>query len=957
MTERLLLSQVQANPFGGRDFGLSFGSHDFVVIHGDNETGKSSMAELISWLLVGPAGDAANAQRFAPVDSIIGGHIEGRLGGAPFSSSGNFRVGKSGAPSARRLAARVDDTEFSLVDWRRRLGGIDAAVFSAIYRLWGQDLFVGDGEHRQLAKIALGALGTAGDPRAVIDALAQQVASCTKSKAASAVSVAKLQPELTAIDEHLRDAMQTAERFGAYEREMASLEGDAAGLRSELADVQRQIKAIEMVRTATQLHQTALDAETELSQLEAVPDPWRALVSRADASTICTELIDTREAVRRAQEALAAHLQTVGVELVDLDVSTATMDDVGAIGKRVSEVDTADHAVVQARSGRGRAEQQLDNARRRTDAALALAPRLDRTSLDTGMLAGKYRTDLVVMTDGWSSARGALEQAELDLRRAEDDEARAVDAVHRSEAAWDRYGTGVTAQQWRPNGATGGSPAAGLTSAVAAAVVVALVAGVAALLGQWLVAGLAVAAAAAVFLLLWRQRVPVGAGGVADEQLLAATEAVRSARQRLDDCAGAVMAARDREAQARDAVAKCRNQLARFGARYGLAVADTPAESAHIRDLAFDAAEALAAEQALAAALDDAGSVLNAAQEDRARAFQAFVGALGAIGIAPCEPDRALALVQAHATGRERQVKVRLAQGALERAQGAFADLVGPLGAEAAAQEPTAVRDRLEQYVRVAGEREDLEGRAAQAAAAANRALGDNELAMALFHERHDAVALDALNTQASQRAEEIGSELSKIDERRGEIKFAAEQLSSADRIADLHLQRGSIEEQRRDLALEAAARGVAAVVLRQVADEYEKNHQPQIIRRAGELARAVAPEWGEIIARRIDGTLELLVEQRGVPLPAQRLSTGARTLLYTALRLAMAEHDAETRQVLLPLICDDSAAHLDDERAARVVGALAQVSRRHQVLLFTCHTRTAEEAVSLGATVVRLGA
>jgi uncharacterized protein YhaN len=89
--------------------------------------------------------------------------------------------------------------------------------------------------------------------------------------------------------------------------------------------------------------------------------------------------------------------------------------------------------------------------------------------------------------------------------------------------------------------------------------------------------------------------------------------------------------------------------------------------------------------------------------------------------------------------------------------------------------------------------------------------------------------------------------------------------------------------------------------------------------------------------------------------IPSRRLSTGARALVYLALRIAMADHDGEMRNVGFPLLCDDPLVHLDDRRARSAVDVLAAAANDRQVLLFTCHERTVEAARAAGASVVHL--
>ncbi len=81
-----------------------------------------------------------------------------------------------------------------------------------------------------------------------------------------------------------------------------------------------------------------------------------------------------------------------------------------------------------------------------------------------------------------------------------------------------------------------------------------------------------------------------------------------------------------------------------------------------------------------------------------------------------------------------------------------------------------------------------------------------------------------------------------------------------------------------------------------------------------------------------------------------RQISLGAQTLLYLTLRLATVERLAKSRGVRLPLILDDVLISLDDERAKRCLEILAEFSERHQMILLTCHERTLQRAKAAGA-------
>ncbi len=92
----------------------------------------------------------------------------------------------------------------------------------------------------------------------------------------------------------------------------------------------------------------------------------------------------------------------------------------------------------------------------------------------------------------------------------------------------------------------------------------------------------------------------------------------------------------------------------------------------------------------------------------------------------------------------------------------------------------------------------------------------------------------------------------------------------------------------------------------------------------------------------RISDQLEVSLSMGGERLSGPRLdaalSAGARDQVGLALRLGICEYLARGGEKL-PLLLDDPLATSDDDRAASLLGALAEVARAgHQVVVLTCH-------------------
>jgi uncharacterized protein YhaN len=106
------------------------------------------------------------------------------------------------------------------------------------------------------------------------------------------------------------------------------------------------------------------------------------------------------------------------------------------------------------------------------------------------------------------------------------------------------------------------------------------------------------------------------------------------------------------------------------------------------------------------------------------------------------------------------------------------------------------------------------------------------------------------------------------------------------------------------------------------------------------QLNNAVSVVIGEVTGHKyndlkVDEKLDIKVGRNGNYVLLERLSAGTIDQVYFALRLAVADLLMGKDEV--PLLFDDSFALYDD---TRVKAALMEVSKRSQIILFTCHKR-----------------
>jgi uncharacterized protein YhaN len=235
--------------------------------------------------------------------------------------------------------------------------------------------------------------------------------------------------------------------------------------------------------------------------------------------------------------------------------------------------------------------------------------------------------------------------------------------------------------------------------------------------------------------------------------------------------------------------------------------------------------------------------------------------------------------------------------------------------------------------------------------------LGESALEVeAVLASHSDEQSLQRLQAELKDGIDQLDSEREEAIGLRNEASHAITTLFSFEVLAQLLGEDAQAEEEKIDLENRIDIIERSADILSQVIDEYESDNQDPLIKQAQNLVHKVAPNWGDLLYSR-DDRGKVVIERRNssARLADSKLSDGARALLYMALRLAFANNDADRRGIALPILCDDPLVHLDDSRRSGAIALLADSSRTHQVMLFTCDTATRDMAAAAGAKIVAL--
>lgn len=192
---------------------------------------------------------------------------------------------------------------------------------------------------------------------------------------------------------------------------------------------------------------------------------------------------------------------------------------------------------------------------------------------------------------------------------------------------------------------------------------------------------------------------------------------------------------------------------------------------------------------------------------------------------------------------------------------------------------------------------------------------------------------------ETAARLEAAEGELSRL---RSGLALAQGELNTLGDREELTARREAILEELEERRREYDALTAALEALEQAHTGLQARFSPALNRRAGELlAKLTGGRYDKVSLTR---EFEALAEERGGLLPrrALALSQGTADQLYLAVRLAVCELVLPGEEPC-PLVLDDALANFDDERMALALETLAELGRKRQILLFTCHSREAD--------------
>ncbi|UKS23953.1 AAA family ATPase [Paenibacillus sp. HWE-109] len=205
--------------------------------------------------------------------------------------------------------------------------------------------------------------------------------------------------------------------------------------------------------------------------------------------------------------------------------------------------------------------------------------------------------------------------------------------------------------------------------------------------------------------------------------------------------------------------------------------------------------------------------------------------------------------------------------------------------------------------------------------------------------EEEMAQQLAVWHTQLSESLRESNEWREVIGKLDGQIEKLEQGTEHADKLLKLEDYRATLHEQVDQYAVAS----FASLLLKKAREVYEKERQPGVLLRASDyFAQMTNGAFSQVKAPFGEQRL-VAFRANGQAVETNQLSRGTAEQLYLAMRFALVEEYAG--KAVLPLVMDDILVNFDEERMVSCLRVLAEISRRHQVLLFTCHGHVQEAA------------
>lgn len=251
MSGMLRVEQVAVDRWGrASGFELNLPRDNFVVLYGPNESGKTSLATALVWLIAGP-GSRQVLRRFGTEGEMLSARLSGHLDSDSLKIEAKARVPRRGSRAAASeiFEASISATALGRADLTNRLGVGDFDSFRRFH--WVEALDAADGSNLQ-ESVSVQAVFGGVNPFAESDRLgadARKLLGAQKGRASSG-SARELHGQTERLDARLRTLSGAKSEWSRIEASINTANSQREKAESELATLQENLVSVRLALNA-----------------------------------------------------------------------------------------------------------------------------------------------------------------------------------------------------------------------------------------------------------------------------------------------------------------------------------------------------------------------------------------------------------------------------------------------------------------------------------------------------------------------------------------------------------------------------------------------------------------------------------------------------------------------------------------------------------------------------------
>jgi uncharacterized protein YhaN len=188
---------------------------------------------------------------------------------------------------------------------------------------------------------------------------------------------------------------------------------------------------------------------------------------------------------------------------------------------------------------------------------------------------------------------------------------------------------------------------------------------------------------------------------------------------------------------------------------------------------------------------------------------------------------------------------------------------------------------------------------------------------------------IDSLSQLSREKNSELGG-------KRNEIKRIEGESELLELLNEVEAERQKL----RDSYKEWMSYKVAQKILTEVKSKFEKEKQPDVIKRSSSYFKKITGEKYNRILASLEKKNITIYDSEEASKKIGQLSRGTKEQLLISLRLGFIE-EYEKQAESLPIIVDEVLVNFDSYRAKQTAEILEEFGRERQILIFTCHSTT----------------